>query len=329
MAEVVIAIDLGGTNIKGAVVDTTGRLITEGRTPTLSDKGPDDVCRRIADLGRQLVDAASCSFDDVVALGVGIPGPCSSKAGLVIRCPNMPGWENYPVAKTLTELLDVPVHVENDANAAALAEAWLGGGKGCRHVVCLTLGTGVGCGIVANGRILKGQGQGAELGHMIVREGGRQCGCGARGCLEAYASAGAVAKRAEDALRDGGPAVGRSVLADGSAPTCERVFRAAEEGDSLALRLVSDTARYLAAGLASVVHIFHPEVIVLTGGMIRAGEDAVLVPTRKFLSTLAMAEMLRDVRLELSPLEDRAGILGAAAIALNRTGHPVLHLEEG
>ena len=327
MAKVVVAIDLGGTNIKAALVATNGQILREKRVPTEAAEGPEAVCSRIVVLARDLIQAEGLAMEDVISVGIGVPGPLNSKTGVVLRCPNMPGWEDFKVAEFITEQLQVAVHIENDANAAALAEAWVGAGKGTRHVVCMTLGTGVGCGVVANGRILKGQGQGAELGHMIVREGGRLCGCGARGCLEAYAAAGSVAKRAIDALNDGGPAVRKSRLA-GTTPTCKSVFQAAEEGDALALRLVSDTARYLAAGLASVVHIFHPQVIVLTGGMISAGDDAVLGPTKKFLSTLAMSEMLQSVEIKLSPLEDRAGVLGAAAIALNRSGHPVLDLEE-
>ena len=224
MSELVVAVDLGGTNIKAALVDRNGRVLINGRSATKAENGASSVCSRIVSLVKKLFKRQGVSAKDLLSLGIGVPGPLDSKTGVVLRCPNMPDWENYNLAKRLTAALKLPVHIENDANAAALAEAWLGAGKGCKHVVCLTLGTGVGCGLVIDGRIMKGQGQGAELGHMIVREGGRLCGCGARGCLEAYASAGAVSKRAIEALQEGGPAVKASLLA-GKEPSCKDVFQ--------------------------------------------------------------------------------------------------------
>lgn len=315
----VLAIDLGGTNVKAAIVDGSGRILEEDHCPTESHKGPDAVLHAMTDLSRRLLERAGLGVEDLVALGVGAPGPLDSKSGIILRCPNLPGWENLPVAERLSAALKLPVHLENDANAAALAEAWVGAGKGRRHVICLTLGTGVGSGVVVDGRLLKGRGLASEIGHMIIREGGRRCGCGARGCFESYASATAVVARAEEALDQCLADGGVSSLA-GKVISCKAVFDAAGEGDGLAARIVEDTAQHLAVGLASLIHVFHPEVIVLTGGMIRAGERALLEPARRHLWTLAMSEFLEGLELLLSPLADRAGVLGAAAVALRRSG---------
>lgn len=323
MTATVIGIDLGGTNVKGALVTHEGQVIDEARVPTDAAEGAERVVGRMAEVCRRLGLAAEAADHEVLGLGVGAPGPLDSSLGVVVRCPNLPGWDHFPLAERLRARTGLAVSIENDANAAAVAEAWCGAGAGRRHVVTITLGTGVGSGVIVDGALLKGRGFGGELGHMIVREGGRLCGCGARGCLEAYASASAVARRAAETLGEGGPAVRRSVLA-GTVPTCESVFRAAAEGDDLALRVVNDTARYLAAGLASVVNIFHPEVVVLTGGMIRAGEDLVLGPTRKYLAHLALRECLEGVQIMLSPLQDRAGVLGAAAVGFAGVGRSVL-----
>jgi len=313
----VVGVDLGGTNIKVALVDDTGRVAYEDRCPTTSADGPSAVCARIAQLVDELLLAAGLNVSQVLALGIGAPGPLDSRAGLVLRCPNMPGWENFPLSAELTERCGLPVHLENDANASALAEAWIGAGRGKQNVVCITLGTGVGSGVVAGGRLLKGRGLACELGHMIVHEGGRLCGCGARGCFEAYASATAVVKRACEALLE---TPNESPLAELSDITCKDVFDAALEGDAIAVSVIDGTARYLAAGMASIVHVFHPDVIVLTGGMIAAGEEALLRPAVAYLEERAMAECLAGTAIELSELRDRAGILGAAAVALVRSG---------
>ena len=309
---VVLGIDLGGTNIKGALVDENGFVHGSRSVPTDSSNGPEAVCRDIASLSRELIKGCS-EEHSIVAAGVGVPGPLDAEEGIVHRCPNIDGWEDFNIVGELRELLELPVFIENDANVAILAEAWVGGAKGARNAVCLTLGTGIGSGIIVNGELLRGMGQASELGHMIIREGGRLCGCGAHGCFEAYSSAGAVAAIAKEALLHGGPVVKKSALF-GTDPTCESVFRASSMGDALAIRLVADMSRYLATGIASIINIFHPEVIVLTGGMINAGDEAVLGTVRKYLPCLAMKELLKDVKINLSPLQNRAGVLGAASL---------------
>lgn len=313
--QVVLAIDFGGTNIKGALIDEHGFVHVSRSVPTKSDSGPVAICEDIAALSRDLAKACSDEHT-IVAAGVGVPGPIDAQEGIVLRCPNIGGWEDFDIVSELKKLVELPVFIENDANAAVLAEAWVGGAKGAKNVVCLTLGTGIGSGIIVNGQLLSGVGQASELGHMIIREGGRLCGCGAHGCFEAYASANSVAAIAKEAILYGGPLVKNSTLY-GTEPTCAAVFKSAGLGDALAIRLVADTSRYLAAGIASVVNIFHPEAIILTGGMINAGDEAVLGTVRKYLPCLAMKELLKDVKISLSPLQNRAGILGAAAVAFS------------
>lgn len=319
--QVVLAIDFGGTNIKGALIDEHGFVHESRSVSTASGSGPVGICEDIAKLCRELAKACSDEHT-IVGVGVGVPGAIDAARGIVLRCTNLPGWTDFDIVGELKSLLELPVFIENDANAAVLAEAWVGGAKGAKNVVCLTLGTGVGSGVLVNGQLMSGVGQASELGHMIIREGGRLCGCGAHGCFEAYASASSIAAIAKEALLYGGPLVKNSVLY-GTEPTCEAVFKAADSGDPLAIRLVADASRYLAAGIASIVNIFHPESIILTGGMINAGDEAILGTVRKYLPCLAMKELLKDVKITLSPLQNRAGILGAAAVAFSciKNGH--------
>ena len=313
--QVVLAIDFGGTNIKGALIDKQGFVYGSRSVPTDGRNGPESICNDIATMAKDLVESCSDEYS-IAAAGVGVPGQIIASEGIVLCCPNIGGWSDFNIVNELEGLLDLPVFIENDANAAVLAEAWVGGAKGAKNVVCLTLGTGIGSGVLVNGHLLTGLGHGSELGHMIIREGGRLCGCGAHGCFEAYASASAVATIAREALVYGGPVVKKSTLF-GTEPTCEDVFKSAALGDALAIRLAADTSRYLATGIASIVNIFHPEAIILTGGMINAGDEAVLGTVRKYLPCLAMKDLLKDVKISLSTLQNRAGILGAAAIAFN------------
>jgi len=313
-------VDLGGTNLKLGLVSAEGDLVLRHSAATEADRGPDHVLARIADAVRALCDAASIGLTDISAVGLGAPGPVDWKAGAVVFAPNLSGWRDVPARDRLREHLGRPVVLENDANAAAYGEFRCGAGRNVRNLVLLTLGTGIGGGIVLDGRLFRGPNDmGAELGHMVVHHGGRRCGCGNRGCLEAYASATAVVARMREALQDGE----RSRLADADDLTCEDIFTAAGAGDELAKRVVRETADYLASGITSILHVLNPEMVALTGGMMGAG-DSFLNAVRRRVRESAFERASSACEISWSTLGGDAGILGAAlaAEAFDRTGRP-------
>jgi len=313
-------VDLGGTNLKLGLVSAEGELLLRHSAATEADRGPDHVLARIAGAVRALCEAAPIDLADVSAVGVGAPGPLDSRAGVVVFAPNLPGWRDVPVSDRLHQNLGRPVILENDANAAAYGEFRCGAGRDVRNLALLTLGTGIGGGIILDGRLFRGSTDtGAELGHMVIRHGGRRCGCGNRGCLEAYASATAVVARMGERIEAGDP----SALAERPDFTCRDVFEAAEGGDALAKRIVEETADYLAAGITSILHVLNPEMVVLTGGMMGAG-DEFLNGIRRRVRETAFERASSGCEICWSTLGGDAGILGAAlaAEAFDRTGRP-------
>jgi glucokinase len=310
-----VGIDLGGTNLKLGLVAADGGLIERLSVPTEASGGPEHVLGRMAQGVRDLAEKAGLAMDEVAAVGVGVPGPLDSAEGVVHFTPNMPGWINVRVRGTLEDHLGCTVVVENDANAAAYGEFRVGAGRDVDSMFVLTLGTGVGGGIVLNGRLLRGvTDTGAELGHVILRYGGRLCGCGNRGCLEAYASATAVVARFREEATV-------SDLARKPDLECKDVFDAADAGDKAAARIVAETAEYLAVGITSILHALNPEMVVLTGGMMGAG-DAFLEEIRGHVKALAFPSAYEPCEIRWSTLGGDAGILGAAlaAEAFDRTG---------
>jgi glucokinase len=310
-----VGIDLGGTNLKLGLVAPDGRVLMSHASPTEAAGGPQHVLDRMAGAVVELCEKAGLRLSDIAAVGVGSPGPVDTKRGVVVFAPNMAGWRNIPVSAVLRKKLRRPVRLENDANIAAYGEFRCGAARHVRDMFLLTLGTGIGGGIVLDGRLFRGVSDtGAELGHVVVQNGGRACGCGNRGCLEAYASAtGVVGRfRAESATLDGKMDF-----------TCEDIFVAADGGNRIAGRIVEETAEYLGIGITSLLHVLNPSMVVLTGGMMGAGKpflDRVrrVVRERAFQGASAACEIC------WSTLGGDAGIIGAAlaAEALDRTGKP-------
>ena len=320
MSKRYVGVDLGGTNLKLGLVSAEGEPLHHHSAASEADRGPDHVLGRIADAVRALCEAAPIDLADVSAVGIGAPGPVDSKAGVVVFAPNLTGWRDVPVSDRLRQNLGRPVILENDANAAAYGEFRCGAGRDVRNLALLTLGTGIGGGIVLDGRLFRGTTDtGAELGHMVTRHGGRRCGCGNRGCLEAYASATAVVARARERIEAGES----STLASTQDFTCRDVFEAAQKGDALAKRLVQETADYLAVGITNILHILNPERVVLTGGMMGAG-DSFLNEVRRRVRRSAFERASSACEISWSTLGGDAGILGAAlaAEAFDRTGRP-------
>ena len=309
-----VGIDLGGTNIKGGLVDRDGRVAVKKSIPTEAAGGAGHVIDRIASLVADLIDKGGAGPDDVAGVCVGSPGPLDADRGIIFEAPNL-GWRDVPLADELTARLDFPVWLENDANAAAFGEAWVGAGKGRECVILLTLGTGIGGGIVIGGRLWRGvNGTGAELGHMTIDYDGPVCGCGSRGCIEAFAAAPALVRRMRRAIEDGADSSLAGAFRAGEEVDAKRIFEAAVAGDGPARREMEQTGRFLGIAVASYVNIFNPNCVVLHGGMVDAG-DMLLGPLVDEMAGRCFESSRRGLQVLRSALRGEAGMVGAAGCA--------------
>jgi len=320
--EAIIGVDLGATNIHSLLVKQDGEILARDSRPTMGYEGKkrtiSQIIFSIQTLQKKGKELGISSF---LGVGVGSPGPLSVRKGIIYHSPNIPEWENLPLVEILQERLKLPVFLENDANAAALGEWWKGAGRGVNYLFLLTLGTGIGGGIVIKGEVYHGAWDaGAELGHMIIKEGGMICGCGARGCLEAYASATGVVRRAKALLKQGHPTI-LTQLIGGKLEnlTCELVFKAAQQGDELALWIAKETGRYLGIGVGSLINILNPEMVILAGGMIKAG-DLLFNQVKKYARLNTLKASREGVKIVPAELGEDSGAIGAAATVLKRKG---------
>lgn len=306
-----IGLDLGGTQIKGGILDQAYKTVVKDRIATEADGGPGHVIGRLALLARQLVKKAHIAPGDIAGVGVGTPGPVDPKTQVVLMAPNL-GWTNVALHKTLEDLCGGwPVTVVNDANAACYGEyiAGVGHTEKVRHMVLLTLGTGIGGGIVMDGKLFVGpHGAGAELGHTIVHLNGRPCPCGQSGCVERYASSPAIAAEAQRRV-----AAGEKTILKPTDKT-QQVFEAAAKGDAVACAVIDEACEYLGAAVANFVHATDPELVVLGGGLTHEGE-ALLGRVRKFYKKHYWKAAPSYIKIVLATLGNDAGFIGAAGLA--------------
>jgi glucokinase len=308
----VLGIDLGGTNIKIGCFDTDLNLIGKISVPTQCNPGPDAVVEQFYTASKQLVSDNGLTLDDIKAVGVGTPGPVNLKEGTIVAAPNLPNFKNTPLRDMVAKRFDKPAIMENDANAACWAEHVAGAAKGGDQMVMLTLGTGVGGGIVCDGHLLHGPtGGAAELGHIIVEPGGRDCGCGQKGCVETYASASSTALRAEEAVKDGR----ESSLSTLDEITCKDVFVHAEKGDALANEIVDSTAKVLGLVCVQLANMTDPDCVVFAGGMIAAGDFLLERIRKNYMELISPLTKLRHMEICYATLGEDAGIIGAASLA--------------
>ena len=297
-----IGIDVGGTAIKGGLVALDGTIIERRSTPANANEGVDAMISRIAGLIMELQTHAHGVGRSIASVGIGVPGTIRHREGIVEAPPNLPGWINIPLVDRVQKLTSLRVHLENDANAAALGEFLCGAGQGVSDMVMLTLGTGVGGGIIADGKLFRGALENAgELGHMIVEPRGRRCGCGQLGCLEAYASASYTAARYREKL-------GANV---DCAIDAENVVDAVKNGDPVAMEVWEETCFYLAIGCINIQHILNPQLIVFAGGMSAAG-DLLLEPVRGQIAAQCSEKLGPKPVVGLAKLGNDAGLVGAA-----------------
>ncbi len=315
-----LGIDLGGTSIKAGVVDHQGRVVAKSSAATHGKDGPDAVLKDIAKLAATIVEQAKLKMDQIQAVGIGSPGPIDFENGRLASAPNLPAFRDVPIRDRIAAATGRPAFLENDANAAALAEYWIGAGQDpkIRHLVALTLGTGIGGGVVVDGKIVHGGfGNAGEAGHLIVMPNGRLCGCGQRGCIEAYASATHTAKRAAEAIEAGETSTLTDVTTkQNRALTAKDVFDAAKANDALALRIVDETALYLGITCVSLCRLLDPQIIVLAGGMVEAG-DFLIDKVRQAFTSQNWQMAKPRVRIVPPQLGSDAGLIGAAAVAWN------------
>jgi len=313
-----LGIDLGGSNISAAILTGQGRILHLEKVKTLAEEGPQAVIRRIIDLSKSAQKAAGVSPSSVMGVGLGAPGIIRSEDGMVLYSPNLPGWNNIPLRRKLQSALKKPILVDNDANVAAYGEKWMGAGANYDNLVVYTLGTGVGGGIILGGEIYHGACSAAgEVGHTTILPDGPICGCGNRGCLEALASGTAIARAACMAVeleKRKQSTLYKMCLGDPAKVNAKMVFQAAAKGDDIAKKVVEESAMYLGIGIANIVNLLNPELIILGGGVSMAGE-ALLSPVRAEVKRRALKDTFACVKIVLAKLADKAGVIGAAGIA--------------
>ncbi|HEX8355310.1 MAG TPA: ROK family protein [Pyrinomonadaceae bacterium] len=307
--DLIAAVDVGGTKIALGLSDLEGRALPFRRFPTRRvERGPHSVVEQALD---ELEKMAAEAGGRVAAVGVGCGGPLSRSRGLILSPANLPGWDEFPIVDIVRERFGVPVELDNDANAAALAEHEYGAGRGVENMVYLTISTGIGGGLILGGRLIHGVGDAAgEVGHMIVEPGGTPCGCGSRGCLETICSGTSIARRAAERLAAGDRS---STLLEGGGLndiTARAVAEAARAGDPLAAEVWDETVEYLALGVGNVIAAFAPEAVVLGGGVSTAGEQLLGPLRRRVVESVKIAPVER-VRITQAELGGDSGVYGA------------------
>ena len=312
-----IGIDLGGTNIAIGIVDEDGKIVVKDKVPTGAGRDTDLIIRDMACLASDLVVRANLTFEQIAYAGIAAPGTVDPEAGVVMYSNNIKMFK-YPICEKLKSMLPVDrVYLENDANAAALAEAKVGAGAGKDDVVMITLGTGLGGGIVIDGKLYSGFNYaGAELGHMVIELGGRECTCGAKGCWEAYSSATGLINMTKDKLRETRDTIMWDMIGGDIEKTSGRTaFAASRQGDRAGQEVVDEYIKYLAWGMINIVNIFQPEVFCIGGGVSGEG-DYLLKPLTEIVDKYQYGAASRDVKtaIRIAELGNDAGIIGAAIL---------------
>jgi glucokinase len=315
----IVGVDLGGTNIVAGAMTVDGtRHFSMRSIPTNSSVGDEGVAERIVGLVQSVIldtiEQSDARRNDFIGIGIGAPGPLDRERGIVLVAPNL-GWKDFPLRDRISTKLNLPTTLDNDANCATFGEWWQGAARGGTDVIGLTIGTGIGGGLILNGALYHGASDMAgEIGHTTIDLNGRHCKCGNYGCLEAYASAPAIATRAREVLvrEEGESSIPAMVNGNFDAITAQIVYDAAKAGDPIASEIVRDTARYLGAGVANLLNIFNPDTVVIAGGVTAAG-DALFVPLRAEIRRRAFSPAVRAARIVAGELPGTAGVVGAVA----------------
>lgn len=299
-----LGIDIGGTKTIVAFADDSGSIIVQQSLRTPRNQGPSAVLSEISRAAHALlINHKPSAISHPTAVGIGCGGPLDPDRGVILTAPNLPGWENLPLVDYFSNVFNAPAYLDNDVNLAALAEARKGAGIGVDHLAYFNIGTGIGGGIVIGGKLYRGCGNAGEFGHQVILPDGPPCLCGKHGCLESLASGTSIARRAKES---------------GLSLTAEEVAQAARAGDAIAARIMNETAEYLGLGVANVVNILNPRMVVLGGGVMKSA-DLLLDGIRRTVNERAMTQLANDVQIVPGILGDQAGITGALLIALEES----------
>ncbi len=317
-----VGVDLGGTTIKLAFITMYGEILHKWEIPTnISEQGKHitlDIAKAINKKLEELGEEKS----KLIGIGMGAPGPVNVMTGLVYEAVNL-GWKDYPLKDLLEVETGLPVIVDNDANIAALGEMWKGAGDGAKDLVCVTLGTGVGSGVIANGEIIHGvSGAAGEIGHLtVIPEGGASCNCGKTGCLETVASATGIVRIALEELTNSQEAsILRQVKEEQGAVTAKDVFDAVRQGDALAEKIVNKVAFYLGLSIANISNALNPEKVVIGGGVSKAG-DVLLEAVQRYFEQFAFVRVAKSTKLAIATLGNDAGVIGGAWLVKTKIGN--------
>lgn len=301
-----IGIDLGGTNIAAGIVDKNNKIVCSDSCPTLSERPYTEIVKDMAQLCKKLIAEAGLNEADIEGIGIGSPGTVDNKNGVIIYANNL-GWDNVPLAEELRKYIDVPVNIENDANAAAYGEFMECGGD-VDSFVAITLGTGVGGGVIIDKKIYRGfNGAGGELGHTVLIHGGEPCTCGNDGCWESYASVTALIRQTKEAIKNHP----ESMMAKDEKVSGRTAFNAAKAGDSAGQTVVDNYIEYVASGITNIINIFQPNILVIGGGISKEG-DYLLNPIKEYAKLHTYCKAVEQTEIKIASLMNDAGIIGAA-----------------
>jgi len=310
----ILAVDLGGTQIRAALCDPSGQIYRRVGSLTLATEGLEAVLGRIYATMEQTIEGLPPA--EIAGIGIGAPGPLNPNTGIIMEAPNLPGWINVPLRTLVSEHFGRPTFLGNDANLAGLAEYSYGAARGIRDMIYLTISTGIGSGVIADGRLLLGtHGLAAEAGHIVIDPDGPRCSCGKRGHLEAYAAGPAITRDVVSRLKDGKKSrITKMVGGDLSRVNARIISEAAQEGDKLAANAIRRAGRYLGIGIANLLHLFNPRMVVLGGSVTKAG-PLLFQPMRAMIDELAMPTYVEGLSIVQAALGDDVGLLGALALA--------------
>ncbi|MCD8187754.1 MAG: ROK family glucokinase [Ruminococcus sp.] len=308
-----VGIDLGGTNIVAGVVDENYSIIAKASTKTNCPRPEKEIADDMAKMALQAVENANLTIDDIEWVGVGTPGIANSSTGIIEYSNNL-GFKNTPMVRYIQETIDKPVFIENDANAAAYGEYVAGAAKGAKNAVCITLGTGVGGGIIIDGKIYAGSNfAGAEIGHTVIEVDGAQCSCGRKGCFEEYSSATGLIRMTKEAMAADDPeSIMNKMAEEKGKVTARTAFDAMRAGDKSAKAVVDKYIKYLAAGITNTINIFQPDVLCIGGGVCNEG-DPLLLPVKALVKEEVYTRNSdKNTEIVIAKLGNDAGIIGAA-----------------
>ncbi len=316
-------IDLGGTKILVLVADARGQVVGSARVATDAARGPEPVIDHIINATNEAAAEAHVAVTALRGVGVSAPGPVETAEGVITQPPNLPGWRDVPLARILTDRLKTSVVLENDANCGAVGEHRFGAGRGYRHMLFVTISTGIGGGIIIEDKLYAGaSGAAGEVGHIGVSVEGPVCGAGHVGCLEAFASGTAIAARAHEAIAAGELPLTASLAEKDPPLSAETVYEAARQGESGAAAIIKTAGQYLGIGLASLINAFNPQAIIMGGGLTNMGQ-AILGPALETARARSFAQSFADARIVVGELGERAPALGAIAVAKDRDARGV------